>query len=89
MSMYDVKLPIAGTITFFEIEADSEQAAIDAALELDAKEAGADVEWDIYTKLASGNVLYAPLNKPIVTLIGNEIDDYHNVIYQLSDESQE
>jgi hypothetical protein len=72
MALYDVKLPIAGTITFFEIEADSEQAAIDAALELDAEEAGADVEWDIHTKLVSGNVLYAPLNKPVVTLLENE-----------------
>jgi hypothetical protein len=72
MALYDVKLPIAGTITFFDIEADSEQAAIDAVFELDPKEAGADIEWDIHTKIASGNVLYAPLNKPVVTLLENE-----------------
>ena len=49
MALYEVKIPIAGSITF-EIEADSESNAITEAFNTDADKG--DVEWD--TKVYNG-----------------------------------
>ena len=72
MALYEVKIPIAGSITF-EIEADSESDAIVEAFNTDADKG--DVEWDTFEKISSGNILYAPLNKVKVFLLDDGTEE--------------
>ena len=86
MPTYEVTIPIAGSITF-QIEAKSREVAKATAFATDSEQG--DLEWEMYEHIASGHVLHAPINNVIVTLIDDKINDYRNVIDELSDESQE
>jgi hypothetical protein len=72
MALYEVKIPIAGSITF-EIEADSERDAITEAFNTDADKG--EVEWDTFKQIVSGNILQAPLNKVKVSLLDDGTEE--------------
>jgi hypothetical protein len=59
---YTVIIPIAGSISI-EVEAEDKAKAIDAAwakIDEQASDAG-EVEWEFLTRIAEGNVCYAPV----------------------------
>jgi hypothetical protein len=74
MALYEVTIPIAGSITF-QIEAESREAAKATAFatdsELRIRSNKGDLEWEMYEHIASGHVLHAPINNVIVTLLEN------------------
>lgn len=57
MKTFTVTMPIAGHVTF-EIEAESEQAAIKAAWETDSGEG--EVTWEMLESFSEGNVCHCP-----------------------------
>lgn len=59
MANYTVQLPIAGVVTV-EVEADSDQEAIQAALSSGWTTDDID-ECDAYEYLVKGNIVYAPI----------------------------
>ncbi len=62
MKKYTVVIPIAGSISI-EVEAEDKRRAIDAAwtkIDAEAADAG-EVEWEFLTRIAEGNVCYAPV----------------------------
>ena len=72
MATYSVKLPFAGYLSV-EVEADSEEDAVSKAMNdasLDDVE-----EWETFTQIVQGNVLYAPINTPEVELIDDGEDE--------------
>jgi hypothetical protein len=72
MATYSVKLPFAGYLSV-EVEADSEEDAVSKAMNdasLDDVE-----EWETFTHIVQGNVLYAPINTPEVELIDDGEDE--------------
>lgn len=85
MPRYNVTMPLAGSITFYGVEADDEKAAIDAASEVDVDvsvKAGdnesVDVELDEInwlTRMTSGVVVHFPLNEAYVELPDSDDED--------------
>ena len=71
MALYEVTIPIAGSITF-QIEAESAAKAREAAFGTNIGSNKGDLEWEMYDHIASGHVLHAPINNVIVTLLENE-----------------
>ena len=61
---YLVTIPIAGTMSV-EVDAISKDEAISLAFEIEDMEPYIDT-YDMYHKLTSGNVLYAPVNSVYV-----------------------
>jgi hypothetical protein len=62
MKTYNVCLPLTGTI-WVTVEAESEEAAIEAALcSEDAKTENIE-EWQTHRQICKGNVLYADTNE--------------------------
>lgn len=60
---YGVILPIVGE-AYTEVEAESEEAAIEAAFEVDpTDESLATVEWQTVRRITTGNVLHASTNE--------------------------
>jgi hypothetical protein len=59
MAKYSVLIPIAGHIRV-EVEADSEEAAIQAALESDDTHLGNIDDWQAVESFMEGNVSYCP-----------------------------
>lgn len=79
MPRYNVTMPLAGSITFYGVEADDEKAAIDAASEVDVDvsfKAGdnesVDVEINWLTHMTSGNVVHFSLSGNVVHFSLNE-----------------
>lgn len=70
MPSYWVEVPFAGKLSF-EIEADDEEAAIEAAMNIPVtsdfqgtkENPLADYEWETLESIVSGNVCYAPLRE--------------------------
>ena len=60
LKMYYVQLPVVGIIGF-EIEAESEEDAIEKALNSDQITSDNFEEWDVVESVCKGNVCYAPL----------------------------
>ena len=57
MKEYYLKIPMAGSVEI-SVEAESEKEAIEKAMnEATIKNVG---EWEMFTKIVEGNVLYAP-----------------------------
>lgn len=56
MPLYDVTVPIAG-YAVVRVRANSEQEAVDAAINSDQLTTDAIEEWDGYTRLVEGNVM--------------------------------
>jgi hypothetical protein len=67
MKKYTVVIPIAGSITI-EVEAKDSMSAMDAAwVKIDAEGADAgEVTWEFRTRIAEGNVCYAPVTHTYV-----------------------
>lgn len=67
MSTYSVRLPICGYL-MIEVEADSEEAAIEAAC---ASDYGTEhiEEWSAYTEIVRGNVFHGPVNRADAVLV--------------------
>lgn len=59
MAKYSVLIPIAGHICI-EVDAESEQAAIDAAFESDDLTLDNVEQWEALTEFNSGNVCHCP-----------------------------
>lgn len=60
MRTFSVQIPIAGYV-YTEVEAEDEEAAIDAALYQSYTHDDIE-EWETYRVLCEGNVLYADVN---------------------------
>lgn len=80
MKRYMVEIPIAGIVSV-EVDADSEESAIDRALqipfsvEIDSRGAGLELdEIDVYREICTGNVLHVPLNRAEISS-EEDIDD--------------
>ena len=58
MAKYLVTLPVGGHI-HVEVEAESANAAIEAAMLMDFRNSDIE-EWDVLEKVSRGNVLYFP-----------------------------
>ena len=78
MKKWTVELPLAGSVIVNDVEAENEQAAIDAAFQLaDFKCVATDPnrvevgEMDVYRRITQGNVLHAPVNEASAT----EVED--------------
>jgi hypothetical protein len=69
MSSYYVRVPFAGYVGI-EVEAETEDEAKGKAFELEARLDGDfdECEWELYSEITRGNVLYAPLNEIQVEL---------------------
>lgn len=67
MKKFNIDFPIAGVLHFSDVEADTKKEAIDKCYELVAKSDNPiydfDGEWEMYTKIAEGNVLYVNDNR--------------------------
>lgn len=81
--VYRVTVPVAGAIEVW-VRADSEEEAEDKVFNGDLtihvkaeSEQFEDVylEWDMFKRLTSGNVLYAPINNVSIELEEEEEDD--------------
>lgn len=59
MATYSVLIPMAGHICV-EVEADSEEAAIEAAFESDDLTLKNVTEWEVLKQFNRGNVCYCP-----------------------------
>lgn len=57
MSEYEVKLPIAGHLTFY-VEAESEKEAIEKANDMPSQEG--ELDWQQVGSFNQGNVCYCP-----------------------------
>ena len=67
MPLYSVQIPISGYI-YKQVEADSEEAAIKAAMQLEA--VGDDIEeWETHEHITNGNVCNAVLHSATADLI--------------------
>lgn len=62
MKRWGVTLPITGSI-YIEVEAESEKAAIDAALVADPGPWSDDLQWETHRRVVEGNVFYGTQNK--------------------------
>lgn len=67
MATYSVTLPIAG-YAIVEVEADSEEAAIDAALGSDVTMRDIE-EWSVLKAIVTGNILHTSPNDASAELI--------------------
>ena len=85
MPRYNVTMPLAGSITFYGVEADNEKAAVEAArlVDVNVKFESAEDE-PVYTELndiewlesmGSGNVNYYSLNDAYVELDDSDEED--------------
>lgn len=68
---YGVTLPITGTV-YVEVEADSEEAAIEAALNSDDLTGDAIESWEATDRIVKGNVFYGVQNEAHAELIADE-----------------
>ena len=70
MKKYNVYFPIAGVLNFMDVEANSEQEAIESCYRLvDESEDPIrefDAEWEMYRKLMEGNAVRVSHNEVIV-----------------------
>lgn len=62
MKTWYVTLPIAGTISIGGVEAETEDEAIEKALEMAYKEGEHDIEWEKMRCLTQGNCNYFATN---------------------------
>jgi hypothetical protein len=76
MGTYNVSYPTVGEVVV-EVEADSEDEAIEAGWDLVGDASVAEHQWEAVTKIVQGNVFYGPLNSIYAELIddGEEDDD--------------
>lgn len=72
MKRWAVTLPISGRLVV-EVEAETEEQALDAALEVDAKDG--DLEWETHRRLVYGNVFAGMQREAEVELLGDEDED--------------
>lgn len=68
MAQYEVILPIVGYALVL-VEAESEKAAIDAALQSDDLTMSAIEEWEAVEHVVQGNVCYAPKRHAVAELV--------------------
>ena len=67
---WGVTLPIAGSI-YVEVEADTEDDAIEAALSCDVSSSDIN-DWDMMKAITRGNVCYARVHKAYAQIIEDE-----------------
>lgn len=75
MPKYLVTIPIAGAV-YVEVEAENKEQAEEVAFEdTDFSDPNLELEWEVFSKIAEGNVLHVPFNEVEVS----EIKEKKNV----------
>jgi len=72
MKKYSVELPITGSLFIGDIEADSEEEAIEKAFNIKYDKNAHNVYWSTIDRVVQGNVFYGEINEPEVTLEEDE-----------------
>lgn len=63
MKTYTVTLPVTGSVSMYGIEAESEEEAIEKALNIPYDKNQHDLIWNIEEKIVQGNVFYGELSE--------------------------